>query len=319
MPNLSSVEKCFKDISIQPDTIAEVEKVLGQYQLSNLGYDTDFGLNLGYIFRGEIEWPTPLQTGIERAVLKNDLVQTRDLRNYERETTENFVNDTQGRVARLLDPIHSSNPEDVFWWLSWMQHYGSDTRFLDFSRDIRFALYFALEHYFNHEKGNSTKDLFIYCFPCQNLKFPKDDVNNKNPFAFNGKPIDMNLALGCEIKLRWMEVHQGCYGTDYTSNRLKQYFGWDRPHYENPRLNMQRGMFVYPFLYPLEDLRVGESWFLRNLASKVNGNEPYKYATNGLHAVRIRISHRLAKDLKEMVEKKYGLLDEVVYLKTKSM
>jgi hypothetical protein len=95
-----------------------------------------------------------------------------------------------------------------------MQHYSHPTRFLDFTRDIRIALFFAIEHFDKAAiagRQPAGKGLAVYCLPCRDPRFPHDSENNKSPFdpLLDHSTVDMNLAMGLTIDLEWMERHRG--------------------------------------------------------------------------------------------------------------
>lgn len=316
--NQNPVEHIFTEVCPKDDSLDGVIEIIGRFGLHNLGYESDLGLNPGYTFRGEIDYDSPLQSGLERKAIELNYNGIGRLKHLEKERVEKYMLSKGAQVARLREPVNSKNLEDIFWWLSWMQHYGEATRFIDFTRDIRFAMYFALEQFFGHQKRVEEappKDLIIYCFPCKDLIHSKDEDNNKSPFSFNYESIDMNLALGCEIDLDWMKPHKPHYQVKYGPTRHKQFFGWDRPYYKNPRIDRQRGMFVYAFDYPEIALASGqESWFIRNLSKSCKGNDPYIPENTNLPATRIRISHKHADNLNKIVEDRFGLYRETVYL-----
>ena len=266
---------------LDTDVIEKVWDVLGANSIQNLAYGGEPGRNPGYIFRGEADFIQPLQSSLEQKLRKelgdNGSIDKEKMERKERELVANFVRGDGRLVAEIIDKQSKhkiSEPQSsVFWWLSVMQHYSCDlslpTRMIDFTRDIRFALFFAIE-----QRGNSCRskrlsdDLIIYCFPCKNLKFDGDRNNNKSPFTFGDSfPfINMHVAIGCQMNLPWMRS-KGTWGffEEHRKNRNDQHWGWDRPYFQNPRLEYQKGMFVYPYDYPEENLQKGESWLIRNI------------------------------------------------------
>jgi hypothetical protein len=97
----------------------------------------------------------------------------------------------------------------------------------------------------------SSEDLLIYCLPC----WHHDDAHsNKTPFQ-KGDPngcINMNRAFGCTIDLHWMAEHKPGFSGPANTYEFKrdtaghavQLWGWDRSHYQIPRIEIQRGMLV---------------------------------------------------------------------------
>ncbi len=70
------------------------------------------------------------------------------------------------KIARqnsTLEPSISTD-EDIFTILAQKQHYGENTRLLDFTRDVKVALYFACS-----EKNNIEKDAKIFVYKYDNI------------------------------------------------------------------------------------------------------------------------------------------------------
>ncbi len=288
--------------------------LLARYGLSNLAYAGEVGRNPGYIFRGEIEYAWPLRSSLERKLLckRNGKVSPLDLKKTEREVVTEYLSGEGQRVATMVDGVARSD-EETFWWLSLMQHYRQPTRFIDFTRDIRIALFFALEHHKNRQKECQAElqgeNLVIYCFPCRDPKYPHDSDHNKTPYGLIDKGIDMNLALGGQIELDWMLKRHGNDFSDNYRNKNRQSWGWDRPYYENPRLRFQKGMFVYPFNAPASDLTSdSESWLVRQL------REDAQFKQSKLSPKLLRIPFKHAADLAKILEQYFNLTPAIVYV-----
>jgi hypothetical protein len=276
--NTNSVEYLFGKDELISGTPQEILVSLGRFGILNLGYDGERGSNPGYIFRGEADFDCPLQCSIERdwrydqataGTLSNER-----LKAMEKALLENFLKSEGPRLASIVDQqIEQKSWDDVWWWLSLMQHYDRRTRLIDFTRDIRLALYFAIEQ---HERRLKRKreflDLVIYCFSCRDLKHPHNLESNKCPFRPTPlcKGVDMNLVIGLQLGLSWMDPHKNWMSSDEPEKyfaRTEQSWGWDRPYYQNPRIRVQKGMFVYPYAYPRSPLEKADhsSWFVQNL------------------------------------------------------
>lgn len=283
----------------------------------NLRTDGDPGRNPGYIFRGELDYPIPLQCGLERHLREQatSAINGDELRSEERTVLTCFLRSHAGKTAGIFFPFEQGRDSDlradVFWWLSLMQHYTSHfnlrTRLVDFTRDILMALYFATEQHSRHK----DMDMLIYCFPCRDPKSTFDNENNKNPFVLKQGFSDMNLTLGCLIDLEWMKCHQDTF-TKYEQKQC-QTWGWDRPYYTNPRLGSQQGMFVYPFNYPKQLHLNGPSWLVLNLI--LNEADPFNLGASNaeLPPKRLRISACMVQQLKAHLEAKYGISAKTVY------
>lgn len=317
MSNTNIMERLFPEERVS-GSASEILDSLGKHGIRSLAYDGDCGCNPGYIFRGELDFESPLQCSLERRLRSElntgEVFATRQLQEREANLFTDFAQGDGGRVAATID--HQTGQKisqplsDVFWWLSLMQHYGHPTRLIDFTRDIRLALFFAIEQLSSWRgKGEDERDLMIYCFPCKDMTRSDDGSSNKTPIAPSENGIDMNRAIGGLMDLAWMRKHS------VTEKRANQLFGWDRPSYPNPRLSYQRGMFVYPYDYP-QQLSKGDnqSWAVQNLLA--NPADYFNLGTivNRIPAKRIRIPSGHAADLKRGLEEYFHLTSATVYV-----
>ncbi len=317
MSDSNPIEDIFQEEAVKKQDVVAILDHLGQYGFQALAYGGEIG---------------PLQTSLELSLKKGQSVLPR-----EKELTESFIEGEGGRIATLIDQLnqtqHSQPKDDVFWWVSLMRHYRKPTRFLDFTRDIRLALFFAARQHKDGCKNEvndltshiRSNDFIIYCLPCKHLN---DADSNKTPFE-RGEPkggIDMNRALGCAIDFHWMAGHKpdfACYQLKWDqAQRPIQLWGWDRPYYENPRLKVQKGMVVYPYddyrpkRQALPESQATESWFVRNLrSSSVYPKDPFNIKEAALlPAKRIRIPGGLANDLTNYLKTRFQLTPATVYL-----
>ncbi|MFI5337051.1 MAG: FRG domain-containing protein [Opitutales bacterium] len=331
----SPVADLFGEDEIISGTTQEILASLGRYGIQNLAYAGDHGSNPGYIFRGEIAYPCPLQCGIEHAWRSNketsNTISGTELKDKEKGLLEQFLIGDGPLLARLVDrQAGTKSWDDVWWWLSLMQHYKRNTRLIDFSRDIRMALYFAVEQHEAHFKNkNECLDPVIYCFPCRDLKHPHDKRSNKCPILPmpEAAGVDMNLAIGCMIDLKSMERHKLSWVSKngspilWTRNQ-GQTWGWDRPHDQNPRIDVQKGMFVYAYDYP--DISAplkktdAASWLVQNLRRSATNtpNDPFllKELATALLPKRIHIHHEHVSALKKHLRDSFQLSAASVYL-----
>jgi hypothetical protein len=93
------------------------------------------------------------------------------LREYEDLFLEQFK-------ARSYHAIPRRLPENTLMWFSIMQHYGTRTRFLDWSENVLTALFFALENYL--PSGSQTR---------------KAALAGKNPCLWVFNPIEFNNVI----------------------------------------------------------------------------------------------------------------------------
>ena len=329
--NRNPVQELFEEGPPLIGTPKEILAALGEYGIRNLAYDGDIGCNPGYIFRGEAAFDSPLQSSLERS-LRNKLgesvpIDGETLRAEEMQIITCFVEGPGGRVATIFHPdgkVSRVHPKkDVFWWLSLMQHYNDEnnktpTRLLDFTRDIRLALYFAIEQHQRHLKNHrEEKDLIIYCFPCKNLT-ESDPTNNKCAFELKPGFTDMNLTLGCLMRLLWMKEHEdnGGFQRYLEQKRDDQTWGWDMSRHQNPRLKSQKGMFIYPYDYPGKDsplTSTGQSWFIQNLARKTTERFNLRNSAGAWPAKRLRIPSAHAEELRAHLDQEYEISKATIY------
>jgi hypothetical protein len=321
---MRNAEDLFKERVCPCTSPDDVLHYLAPHGIDNLAYAGEAGRNAGYIFRGELDFPSSLQPSLERNWFESEgrsSCTIAELLSYEKKLSEEFVKTPSGIIDRAKEHGHlmeKRSDQEVFWWLSLMQHYRQGTRLLDFTRDICFALFFALEAFCRKVNAEyREKGLLIYCFPCKDLRFPCDDEINKSPFRhkFRNTPglIDMNLAIGCQIGFEWMTRHEPTFKARYSLP--EQAFGWDRAYHPNPRLSFQKGMLVYP--YKTEGIlvdRSGPSWLIQCLRS--NANDPFHLglAKHELPPLRIRIPEESVGQLLEYIQDTFQLTPGNVYL-----
>jgi hypothetical protein len=169
-------------------------------------------------------------------------------------------------------PEHSSSHENIFEWLTLMQHYGLPTRLLDWTTNLLVALFFAV----NDEKN---KDGAVFAFnPSSTLSddhyfssFLEILVTSKSRVSFYKQLIGVaheeygeNATInGITIK-EWMtdEIHLNNVSDDITRNGASEFDSFERWG-DMPSLNRQsycelKGSFskVYRFKPPHLNSRI---------------------------------------------------------------
>ena len=321
MSDNSDVNDLFKVIRCEAGSPNEIANFLESYGNRHLKYPGDGNRNIGYIFRGEIDFPVPLQSSLERewfSVNSGDECAATELLSFERNLLTEFMRDAP-LIRGLAKEHQDQRPElphdqSVFEWLQLKQHYRTKTRFLDFTRRISIALYFALEHYCQKcSKRDWKQNLTIYCFPCVDRCNDGDD--NKSPFRITDGEPNMDLAIGGQMGLDCMKPHSETFGQRYCPAKQKQSFGWDCAHQTNPRLSFQEGMLAYP--YEIDGVTVERnkpSWFVRCL--RMNPSDPFHLgpAKDGLPPLMIRIPEKSVGHILEYVQNVCSLTPAKVYL-----
>lgn len=324
--NGDSVSKLFQPVDFAPDSTEALNNFLVEYGRQRLIYPGNDGPNSGYIFRGEIKFNVRLQSSLERECFNINKGKTEcsidELLFFEKNLVETFMQNA-GEIFNLSKKhgdlrLPLPHDENVFEWLQLKQHYQTKTRLLDFTRQIHFALYFALEHFYKKCNEKFQKDgLIIYCFPCIDIEKPKTGKDNKSPFkdiSFVTQP-DINLAIGGQIKLGCMEKHKQTFNVQYCFTKQKQSFGWDRAYNPNPRLSFQEGMLAYPYKTDGIQIKNSEpSWFIQCLQK--NLDDPFNLGSvkQKLPAVMIRIPEKSVDCCRKYIEDIRGLTPAKVYL-----
>ncbi len=269
-------------------------------------------------FPQELKYKVRLQSTLEREYNKNgEAVAEISLQDYEKDILETFIqrvrhisNTRPGLRQFILHDRTEFPPDDeTFWWLSLLCHYGGPTRFIDFTLDLRSALYFAIEQYFKEcKKGNKSKTLYIYAFKC-------DEEKNKLPTSCNKKTKacpDMNAVLGCQIGTEACKKHDADHKLN--TDNVDRYYGWDRPYYQNIRIEAQKGMFVYPFdpdyeIFGSDERKdLNTSWF----ESCYHDTEAENRGVNEHY--RIEINAGAVQELKAYLEETCNLTEDTIYL-----
>lgn len=310
-----------KPIVCASNSTATLKSFLEEFGHRRLVYPGNVSSYIGYMFRGEIEFDVPLQPSLERRWFEVSQGRTEftidELLAFEKDETERFVQ--EGRQIRdsLMKqgdlPPGRLQDQNVFEWLQLKQHYQTNTRLLDFTKEIDCALYFALEHFC--KKSNKIywkKGLLLYCFPCVHFESSETGGGNKSPFN-DGQP-DMNLALGGQMGLECMKPHTMTYERRYCRAKQKQSFGWDCAYYSNPRLKFQEGMLAYP--YRTEGVTIrrgGPSWLVQCL--RMDQSDPFHLGSTRKHlrAVMIRIPRESVGHCLKYIQDR-GLTPPRVYL-----
>lgn len=110
-----------------------------------------------WIFRGQNNSDYKLESSLYRTIKRNEEIRSKSKAKtihlkreiYEKEMLEIF----QGSSHLFIDKVPDKN--EIFDWLSIMQHYGAPTRLLDFSFSPYMALYFAI--------SGASSDAAVFC------------------------------------------------------------------------------------------------------------------------------------------------------------
>ena len=172
-----------------------------------------------FVFRGQSDASWGLTTSLERAMQQFRSLPSL-LPNREQWMLRQFK-----RRAHLYD---SSLPSDDNFteWLALMQHYGSPTRFLDFTHSIFTALFFAVE--------SSSQDSAIWAIHSENL-FDNMRVRiNDNQY---------NKSIALDRNLFHIQFVNSVVGRNTQDPAVINV----EPEHMNERVATQQGLFLVPF------------------------------------------------------------------------
>jgi hypothetical protein len=263
-------------------------------------------LRQGTAFRGQSDATWKLESRVERDARKKfgeSFLQ--QLPDFEASLIDQFID----RCTRLeLGDIYGHNKlphnSNTFEWLSLMQHYGHPTRLIDFTDDVRVALFFALfdEPVRCHGCGVSIAaalsdtSIDFAIFGLQML--PGNEAGNKLPknsggeiyrASGNGELPNVNELLGLAIKFRHFQSPYGTKSLGPEWEEPRQNYGWDAPKIQNVRIKRQKGRFLYQLRLDgkLENIphltKYTVSASLRNVAKSMFESFGHKYSKEFLY------------------------------------
>jgi hypothetical protein len=189
-----------------------------------------------FVFRGQSRYEWGLKSSFERAC---DKIHMLGWKNLEGKIRLEFKRQAHHHIAKL--------PESEFEWLALMQHHGSPTRLLDFTKSVWAALFFAVD--------GATNDSALWAI---DISWFKSNYN----FAKPRKTVisDYNKELALEIEKILTEDNDPETEDEwevYTSNicnikKDNDPEGFDlgvifsEPFSQNQRLVIQQGIFAFP-------------------------------------------------------------------------
>jgi hypothetical protein len=172
-------------------------------------------LGPGWIFRGQRDFRWNLVSSIERLRLAVglDIVEKILLKEFRRKAHQ-FINYNQLPIKSLIE------------WLALMQHYGTPTRLLDWTRSPYVATYFAVE---DAEVENESSAVWAL-----DIEWCKQSAINvfKSANVYSDE-INLNMDFGSNEIFREFILE----------NKVKMVIPIS-PHISNERLGIQQGLFL---------------------------------------------------------------------------
>jgi hypothetical protein len=145
------------------------------------------------------------------------------------------LRDFKTRNYHLLSRL----PEENLSWFSIMQHYGTPTRFLDWSQNALASFFFALEKFFSKENNCDA------VLPCVWRLEPLNLLKKTKIYKMN---IEMDVIPDIINGYRKINKNEKLYYFSATKNTPS----WPLPilaHYNNERIKFQSGTFtLFPIL-----------------------------------------------------------------------
>lgn len=168
-----------------------------------------FMLSEKYVFRGHKDYSWCLATTFERAVSAVDNKSWGELE-------EKIILEFKRRAHHYISDLPQSEVE----WLALMQHHGSPTRLLDFTRSFLIALYFAVE--------NASCDSAVWAI-------------DTSYFIKRPEPVWKDHLLSTYCKDAEDEVNQILKNSESSKSGII----FVEPFKQNQRLAIQKGVFAF--------------------------------------------------------------------------
>lgn len=149
-----------------------------------------------YIYRGVSEAKYRLFTSVQRAFIENRInIKSKDIISFINDEIQNFKKNDL--IVKYWNSLNV--PITDFLCLSFLQHYGAPTTFLDFTHDLDIALYFATENINYNMLANSDIDKYfsIYWFDRTNSKDELVDVltSYQNSYNYGHKLLKDHISM----------------------------------------------------------------------------------------------------------------------------
>ena len=158
------------------------------------------------IYRGQADSSWRIRPSLTR-VFKDNGVNREKALEIERILLEDFQNRNSDKFIAKL------NQDNVIQWWTVMQHFGAPTRLLDWSKDIKVALYFAVCDRFD-------KDGALFCFDDGHLNFIRHiregaewaNIDMQLEKSMAGKEYETSIyAFTNELPIDRKTNQQGCF------------------------------------------------------------------------------------------------------------
>ncbi len=189
-------------------------------------------LGEGWVFRGQ-----NLSQWLVTSTLERNIKNNQKQKEYERKYLE--------KIQKFVNLSSESREKITFGgWYSLIQHYGGNTRFIDFTQYIYTALFFAAFNSkklrpFKCTKAESCKHAAIWCIRPKNYSNDSVVIHNLHQFLDNMTP-DKYKGMNSDKKFE-LALNYPITGNNYNISEyhIKSLFS------ENKRIKNQQGLFLY--------------------------------------------------------------------------
>lgn len=235
-----------------------------------LKLEPEFGM---HIYRGHADASWELETSLLRTVKKNHILYDYNLADVlysERASLRTF----RSRAHFYLDDLPSE--EDAISWLTLMQHHGTPTRLLDFTRSLYVAIYFALI--------DTTTDACVWAIQDHWLRDTGSSISVRNGHKRKNDSrygqLDSMYRMGNQV------INKNSFEDE--DDHDEKGVLMIEPERQIPRLSMQQGIFLMPMTF--------DTSFKENLASL----QAYEYPTVQKLVIPYKLREHALMHLKSM-------------------
>ena len=243
-----------------------------------------------FIYRGQGNTDWPLATSLARMVQNHhpNYIQDHIPASYEQKIMDDF----QWKYPSY-EKGHIPESNESVEWLSLMQHYGSPTRMLDFSRSMYVALFMAIDGSFYDKSAiwALNTDVLNERIISEYLKENNTTVITPDVLAkliYDKATGDINSRFGCK-------------------NTEDEYLYVTRPLLSNERINRQQGLFVIPSSIKVSFEEILKGYYDPNLMCNMKFDDVVRltdgnrYGQKAISVLKIEIPKELKYGLSNLL------------------
>lgn len=254
-----------------------------------------------FIYRGQGNADWPLATSLARMVSNHhpNYIDDAITASYEQRIMDDFQWKYPSYEKGHIPALHESVE-----WLSLMQHYGSPTRMLDFSRSMYVALFMAIDGSFFDKSSIWALNINVL-----NEKVINDYLLENNT----------NVIAGDDLaKLIYDKATKDINSRFACKNSKDEYLYVTRPLLSNERINRQQGLFVIPSSINVGFDEILKCYYDSNLVYNmkfedvVRLTDENRYGQQAISVLKIEIPKRLKYGLSNLLSQ-MNITSETMY------